>query len=633
VPESGVFLIAGANNVGKSALLSAMDVLATGSMVAETAHYGSAEPVSITATFTLDDAELARLWQEASGLRAQHRDAFREIRFEFRDPGQAFGSRIAPVRVATTWPPHGEVVLAEYVARGGSGMVRRNDAEVILAGSLEPRPTFSLRDGGGGTLDGTALRGYAPQMGAFEPLMSFLSSWASGIYHFKALRPGTPGDSHRIRGAARLEPTGQNLPDVLTYLYHNQRVTYEALNRLLQQIVPDVGELELPLNGDETRITFRDPATPTHILNLKSLGTGVEQLLMTLVVGLTGGGPSGVIIEEPETNLHPGAQRALLALIREWSIDRPYIMATHSPVLLDTSHRAEVVLVTRHAGASQVRSLGSNALDALDELGVRLSDVLSADRLLLVEGPTDAAILRVWFPEMLANQRVAVIPAVGGDNARYARHLQAWLSEADRLGDRRVLFLRDRDELPEAEVKSLETGGFVRVPLRREIENYLLDEAAVAQFINNQRKAARASSDEVRRVMREVADGLKQTVVLKRVCRRLTPIRLMDHDLRNDLARQGAGLGDLQVAIATRAQSPDDVKAAAASLWREADHQVTEAWEHSWRALAPGQEVLTGIMTRFGLAFSKAADGPQIAAAMSAVPEELQTILHDFIGS
>lgn len=94
-------------------------------------------------------------------------------------------------------------------------------------------------------------------------------------------------------------------------------------------------------------------------------------------------------------------------------------------------------------------------------------------------------------PEYLGNPRVAIIQAVGGDNARYARHLQDWLAKADRLGDRRVLFMRDRDELPEAEVRSLEEGGFVSVPLRREIENYLLDPEALSAVICERRKRGR----------------------------------------------------------------------------------------------------------------------------------------------
>ena len=57
-------------------------------------------------------------------------------------------------------------------------------------------------------------------------------------------------------------------------------------------------------------------------LNLKDLGTGVEQLLMTLVVGLMEAPPFTLIVEEPETNLHPAGQRALLGHFQRWAEDR-----------------------------------------------------------------------------------------------------------------------------------------------------------------------------------------------------------------------------------------------------------------------------------------------------------------------
>jgi hypothetical protein len=52
------------------------------------------------------------------------------------------------------------------------------------------------------------------------------------------------------------------------------------------------------------RVVF---ASSAGELNLKDLGTGVEQLLMTLVVGLTEQAPLTLLIEEPETNLNPMA--------------------------------------------------------------------------------------------------------------------------------------------------------------------------------------------------------------------------------------------------------------------------------------------------------------------------------------
>jgi hypothetical protein len=277
-----------------------------------------------------------------------------------------------------------------------------------------------------------------------------------------------------------------------------------------------------------------------------------------------------------------------------------------------------------------VRSLGTETLDALAELGVRLSDVLSADRLLLVEGPTDETVLETWFPEHLRNPRVAVIQGDGGDSARYARHLRSWLAKADRFGDRRVLFLRDRDELSDVVIKKLEDGGFVKVPLRRELENYLLDPTAIAAVIS-ERKHANVMPDEVATIVRDVADGLKQTVVLKRVCRDLAPIRLMDNELRRNLAKTQAGLDELQRAVAQRIKSPDEVRATIKSLWETAEKDVAERWDKDMLALASGEEVLAGIWQHFDLGgYSKATDGQLIATKMTDPPEELLVILEHF---
>jgi AAA domain, putative AbiEii toxin, Type IV TA system len=531
----------------------------------------------------------------------------------------------------------GNVVLVQCTTNPGSQTLEVSKLNAVMLGSEQLSDATFETPGNvqtWGSNESGGLRGpnVRNNMGAFRPLTEYFDTWSAGIYHFRTLRPGAATYEHQINAAERLSPTGDNLPAVLNFLYHNRRQKFNELDRLLRQIVPGIGDLYLPVTGSMMRIMFGEGDAPTQQLNLKNLGTGVEQLLMTLAVGLMGDGPSGVIIEEPETNLHPGAQRALLALIREWSATRPFIITTHSPVLLDTSQRTEVVLVTRESGDSHVKSLGNEALEALDELGVRLSDVLSADRLLLLEGTTDEAIFKIWFPQYLTNPRVALIPAGGGDNARYARRLQAWLTEADRLGDRRVLYLRDRDELPKTEIEALEKGGFVKVPLRRELENYLLDESAIAKVIQKQKKAAEPAADEVLQAMRDVADSLKQTVVLKRVCKELRPIRLMDNDLQKELAKQNAGLAQLQSAVIARIASADVIKTQTASLWEEAEKAVASAWEDHWRVLAPGEEILKGLWTRFGTCgYTKTTGGTQIATAMSEAPAELQEILDHFI--
>jgi predicted ATP-dependent endonuclease of OLD family len=211
-------------------------------------------------------------------------------------------------------------------------------------------------------------------------------------------------------------------------------------------------------------------------LNLKDLGTGVEQLLMTLTVGLMEAPPFTLVIEEPETNLHPAAQRALLGLLQAWAADRQGIIATHSPVMLDWSPGGDRLwLVTRNQETSHVDPVGEDPLPVLRSLGVRLSDVLSADRILVVEGPSDEEILAAWFPGLLRNPRVAVIRGGGGDYASHANQLASWLAGIDRAGLRSVLYLRDRDELSAATLERLTASPAVYVLERRELENYLLE--------------------------------------------------------------------------------------------------------------------------------------------------------------
>src|SRR5579859_4935762 len=56
-PSSGVLMIAGANNSGKTALLSGIDAMLGSNLGPETPHYGSDGPAQIEARFTLDDTE------------------------------------------------------------------------------------------------------------------------------------------------------------------------------------------------------------------------------------------------------------------------------------------------------------------------------------------------------------------------------------------------------------------------------------------------------------------------------------------------------------------------------------------------------------------------------------------------
>jgi AAA ATPase domain len=469
-------------------------------------------------------------------------------------------------------------------------------------------------------------------MATLRPVVEALGAWRERYYHFNALRQGTTW-THRLISTPVLEPTGANLPAVLVDLQHNRPDDWERVGELVQRIVPDVGVLETRTAGDQVEVVFADPWVPGYRPNLKNLGTGVEQLLLTIVVGVTQPAPSIVVVEEPETNLHPAAQRALLAQLREWSSDRLFIVSTHSSVFLDRAPTASTAfLVERVHGASTVRQLNREPSEALAALGVQLSDVLSADRLLLVEGEPDREILTVWFPWLLSDPRVEVAIGHGGDNARFAGMLANWLQAVDRQHRRRVLYLRDRDELsPEARAR-LEADPAVYVLQRRELENYLLDPHAVAAALLDRGllSASQTEPGVIEQTLRVAADALLPVVVLKRVAGELASRRLIDRKLSAELVRQGPTLERLLAVVGPRLPS-DQLTMELTERWMAVEQELRSVWEECWQELAPGSDVLTNLWRTHGRVFDKLHDGLAIARH-SRPPAELEEILQRFIG-
>jgi len=622
-----VVAVAGANNSGKSALLSALDAVRGDYGVAGslTKHAAATSPARVRARFELAAEEREQLLAQVEDDRIRRRSAdlswlewhfvqVNEETLQATELHAAWGGGSVPLMHIRPGDPAGWTVSVGRVARILEGRPEEGlEAEEVVDVGGVP----SIEGGSGG---------HAPGL---RPAAEFLQVWRARFYHFLPLRPGT--DRRHSLGSPRpLDPTGANLPGVLHGLLTNDFQRWTRIRQLMEQIVPDVGQLEIRSDGPAVSVTFSDPNVPGFEPNLKDLGTGVEQLLMTIVMGVTQPGPSVVVVEEPETNLHAGAQRALLGLLQEWATDRLFVVSTHSPVFLD---RAPMVgglyLVRRDHGVSTVTPLTKEPTQALAALGVRLSDVLSADRILLVEGTPDREALEAWFPDLLRDSRAEVIEAPGGDPARFADLFEGWMQAADRLPGRRLLYLRDRDELPRHLVDKLDASKNVHVLRRRELENYLLDPKAIARVLTA--RGRRVDPAEVSAALREVADGLQGLVILKRVAWEEASIRLVDRALVRQLAREGPDLARLQAAVAERLPA-DGLHDKLAERWAASETEIAASWADRWQDFAPGEEVLDALWRKYlGSGYSKRTDGLAIAQAMSAPPDELKTLLMRFL--
>ena len=147
---------------------------------------------------------------------------------------------------------------------------------------------------------------------------------------------------------------------------------------------------------------------------LSASGSGLKTILLVLlnllVVPKTKG-YSGTALtyafEELENNLHPGILRRLLSYIEDYAIkNEVYIfITTHSSVALDTfalSNHAQIIHVKHDGESASTSTVGAHfdRVGLVSELGAKPSDLMQANCVIWVEGPSDAVYLNKWIDLM-----------------------------------------------------------------------------------------------------------------------------------------------------------------------------------------------------------------------------------------
>lgn len=128
-----------------------------------------------------------------------------------------------------------------------------------------------------------------------------------------------------------------------------------------------------------------------------------------------------VAIEEPETHLHPKLQKTFVQAAKE--LGKQIFLSTHSPFIFDLVNLSSIWFVYKDGLEGKVQNLSSleEINTILEQLGVRPSDLLLANGILVVEGPTDKDVYQDWARKIgkpLESISIIVIDAEGVGNIK-----------------------------------------------------------------------------------------------------------------------------------------------------------------------------------------------------------------------
>ncbi len=299
-----------------------------------------------------------------------------------------------------------------------------------------------------------------------------------------------------------LKPDFSNLPIVIHNLIASNKAKFNRYLQIINDIFPDIKEITAPTSGKtnvQVKIWNIDRSTERDDLAipLRKSGKGIFQILALIFLVFSTESPHVILIDEPQSSIHPGGIRKLFSILRQKYSHHQYIVSTHSPVVISAINPEKIIRLEKSGMESQIYSVDTHDSEEMEKVlssvGARLSDVFGADDILWVEGPTEEncfplIVNKILDKPLLGTVILGLINTgdLEGKESRRAFKIYEKLSKGQSLIPPAIGFLLDREGKNGDERKDIKkrSDGKAKFINRRMYENYLINPKAIAYVIN-----------------------------------------------------------------------------------------------------------------------------------------------------
>ncbi len=167
--------------------------------------------------------------------------------------------------------------------------------------------------------------------------------------------------SIRATGSKKLESDGGNLPMVLNTIKINNKIAYNSIIKGLKVVNSSFKDIDFNILGTGNIELMIDEVNMDSSIHVSHMSDGTLKFLCLLSVLYNPNRGDLIVLEEPETGLHPDMQSVIADAIKDASVKSKVLFTTQSEKLLDAFALENVIVIEKDkANYSIVKTFSDN---------------------------------------------------------------------------------------------------------------------------------------------------------------------------------------------------------------------------------------------------------------------------------